>query len=175
MLKFQPIQAAGDSSCVSLLFVVFRTNQRLSSSSTAFNFHKASSHALLSIFYSYSFIFNFFALCDSIIMWVNESPPPPHDGRGMWCENNNGGTLILQIHPAGLCPASSFTVQAQNFPTKTTRIMAQAPTLLHPSISLSLLSSMFFLSSSPLHHCIFKTWAQNPEIFQYDSEFMLFL
>lgn len=43
----------------------------------------------------------------------------------MWCESSVRGTLISEIHPGGLCPASSVSVQTLNFLTKTTRITAQ--------------------------------------------------
>lgn len=43
----------------------------------------------------------------------------------MWCESSVRGTLISEIHPGGLSPASSVSVQTLNFLTRTTRITAQ--------------------------------------------------
>lgn len=74
----------------------------------------------------------------------------------MWCESSDRGTLISEIHPGGLCPASSLSVQTLNFPTKTTRITAQ-PFSSH-SISHPLMLSLY-LSPSPSYHYIFKTQA----------------
>ena len=61
----------------------------------------------------------------------------------MWCESSDRGTLISEIHPGGLCPASSLSVQTLNFPTKTTRITAQPFTRL---LSSHYISQPFILS-----------------------------
>lgn len=75
----------------------------------------------------------------------------------MWCESSDRGTLISEIHPGGLCPASLLSVQTLNFPTKATRITAQpfARCFSSHTISQPLMLLLFFLSLS--HHCSFKT------------------
>lgn len=78
---------------------------------------------------------------------VNEFPL---DGRGCDVRAVIGGTLISEIHPGGLCPASSVSVQTLNFLTKTTRITAQ-PFAISGSLP-SMLLLFFYPSPFPPHH-----------------------
>ena len=128
-------------------------NHRPSEGSTTFNSYKASRQVLLSIFCQFS---SFSSRLPLFSMRVNEIPPWWY---GMWCESSDRGTLILAIHPGGLCPASSLSVQTQKFPTKTTWITAQVFTPSLSSHSISHLSSSrpIYLFSSLSHHIIFKT------------------
>lgn len=80
---------------------------------------------------------------------------------GMWCESSDRGTLISEIHPGGLCPALSLSVQTLNFPTKTSRITAQPFTLSFLSHTISPPHLLSYSSSLHLPHIttFFKTQA----------------
>lgn len=104
--------------CVSLRYAISTPNHRPSESSTAFNSYKASRQA-------FAFHFCLFSPALSVAASFCVSKWIPPWWQGMWCESSDRGTLISEIHPGGLCPASSLSVQTLNFPTKTTRITAQ--------------------------------------------------
>lgn len=66
----------------------------------------------------------------------------------MWCESSVRGTLISEIHPGGLCPASLVSVQTVNFLAETTRIAAQpfAPSFSSHSITHPLMPRALFIT-----------------------------
>lgn len=88
----------------------------------------------------------FGAFSDAPSFCVSKWIPP--QWWGMWCKSSDRGTLISEIYPGGLLPASSASVQTVNFLTTMTRITAQSFSVCSHSMSHPFMPLHFFISLS---------------------------